>query len=71
MDDIKVNKTLNNTLEEELRVMLVEQNNANHQLKAQIKLLEQTVAEEQEAKYRAWVKLADAKKKIASLERGE
>lgn len=71
MDDLKVNKSLNNTLEEELRVMLVEQNNANHQLRAQIKLLEQTVAEEQEAKYRAWVKLADANKKIASLERGE
>lgn len=60
--EIKINTSLNNTLEEELRVMLVEKNNENQRLRAHIEMLEKTVAEEQEAKYRAWVKLADLNK---------
>ena len=45
--------TLNNTLEEELRIMLVEKNNECNNLKNQIEILEKTVADEQEQKYRA------------------
>ncbi len=65
--EIKINNTLNNTLEEELRVMLVDKNNENHQLRSTIKLLEKSVAEEQEAKYRAWVQLADLKKELEKI----
>jgi hypothetical protein len=57
-------KSLNNTLEEELRIMLVELNNENQALKSQIEMLKQTVAEEQEQKYRALVRCADLQKEI-------
>jgi len=56
--------TLNDTLEEELRVMLVEKNNECNSLRATIELLEKTVAEEQEQKYRLLVENADLKKAI-------
>jgi hypothetical protein len=39
--------------------MLVDKNNECNGLKAQIKMLEESVAQEQEAKYRAYVKIAD------------
>lgn len=58
------NTSLNNTLEEELRVMLVEKNNECNALRERIKMLENCVAEEQEAKYRAWVELSDIKKQL-------
>ena len=64
---IKINTSLNNTLEEELRVMLVDKNNENQRLRAHIELLEKAVAEEQEAKYRAWVNLADCKKELEKI----
>ena len=48
---------LNDTLEEQLRHMLVDKNNECNGLKAQIKMLEESVAQEQEAKYRAYVKI--------------
>ena len=54
-------KSLNNTLEEELRIMLVEKNNENNGLRNKIELLEQAVAEEQEQKYRLLVENADLK----------
>jgi len=57
-------KTLNNTLEEELRIMLVEKNNENHSLRAHIELLEKAVADEQEQKYRLLVENADLKKEL-------
>jgi|DEB0MinimDraft_4_1074332.scaffolds.fasta_scaffold273764_1 hypothetical protein len=60
-------KDLNNTLEEELRIMLVEKNNENNSLRGTIELLEQAVAEEQEQKYRLLVENADLKKEIKSL----
>ena len=50
-------KDINDTLEEELRLMLVEKNNECNQLKARV--LEETVAQEQEEKYRALVRAAD------------
>lgn len=56
--------TLNKTLEEELRIMLVEKNNESNNLRAHIKLLEKAVAEEQEQKYRLLVENADLKKEI-------
>lgn len=56
--------TLNNTLEEELRIMLVEKNNENNSLRNHIELLEKAVAEEQEQKYRLLVENADLKKKL-------
>ena len=59
--------TLNNTLEEELRIMLVEKNNENHSLRAHIELLEKAVADEQEQKYRLLVENADLKKEIKNI----
>ena len=56
--------TLNNTLEEELRIMLVEKNNENQALRNHIELLEKAVAEEQEQKYRLLVENADLKKEL-------
>ena len=49
---------INDTLEEELRLMLVEKNNECNYLRARVKLLEETVAQEQEEKYRALVRAA-------------
>ena len=56
--------TLNDTLEEQLRHMLVDKNNECNGLKAHIKMLKESVAQEQEAKYRAYVKIADLTQKI-------
>lgn len=56
------NTSLNNTLEEELRIMLVEKNEECNSLKEHIKLLKQNIADEQEAKYRAYIKIADLQK---------
>ena len=56
--------SLNNTLEEELRRMLVDKNNECNGLRNHVELLEKAVAEEQEAKYRAYVKLADLQKEL-------
>ena len=50
---------LNDTLEEQLRHMLVDKNNECNGLKAQIKMLKESVAQEQEAKYRAYERIAD------------
>ena len=58
------NKSINDTLEEELRVMLVEKNNECNALLNRIEMLEKAVAEEQEQKYRALVRCADLKKEL-------
>ncbi len=60
-------KSLNNTLEEELRIMLVEKNNENNNLRNHIELLESAVAEEQEQKYRLLVEVADLKKALRNF----
>ena len=57
--------TLNNTLEEELRIMLVEQNNECNALRKQIEAMKKMIAEEQEGKYRAYIKYADLQKEIS------
>ena len=62
MTDPITEKFTNNTLEEELRTMLVDKNNECNALRAKVKVLEATVAEEQEAKYRAYIKIADMQK---------
>ena len=60
-------KSLNNTLEEELRIMLVEKNNECNSLRNHIELLEKAVADEQEQKYRLLVQVADLKKELNKL----
>jgi len=59
MSDVK---PLNDTLEEQLRRMLVDKNNECANLRAKIKMLEDNIAIEQEQKYRALVEVADLKK---------
>ena len=51
--------TLNDTLEEELRRLLVEKNNECQVLKNHIKLLEKNIKDDQDMKYRAYVKIQD------------
>ena len=51
--------TINDTLEEQLREMLCDQQKEIKQLEAEITCLKRSVAEEQDAKYRAYVKYAD------------
>ena len=57
-------KPLNDTLEEELRIMLIDKNNENASLRSHIELLEKAVAEEQEQKYRLLVENMDLKKSL-------
>tara|TARA_R110002074_G_C12057346_1_gene620477 strand:+ start:61 stop:264 length:204 start_codon:yes stop_codon:yes gene_type:complete len=56
------NTSLNNTLEEELRLMLVQKNNECNALRGTIDMLKQNIRDEQEAKYRAYIKIADLQK---------
>ena len=55
---------LNNTLEEELRVLLCEQKKEIAILKQNIQQLQSMVAEESEQKYRAYIKFADLQKEL-------
>ena len=59
--------TLNDTLEEELRRLLVEKNNECQSLKNHIKLLEKNIKDEQDMKYRAYVKIQDLQDEIKKL----
>ena len=61
------NKNLNNTLEEELRIELIEQLQTINSLKAEIETLKRSVREEQDGKYRAYVKLSDLQKQIKTV----
>ena len=54
--------TLNTTLEEELRIILCEQKREIRNLNQNILQLKRMIAEESEAKYRAYVKVADLQK---------
>jgi len=56
--------TLNNTLEEELRILLVEERKLTNSLKKQIEQLKKMIAEEQEGKYRAYIKYADLQREF-------
>ncbi len=55
-------KDLNNTLEEEQRVIICEQQKEINTLRQNIIQLQDMVAVENEAKYRAYVKIADLQK---------
>ena len=59
--------TLNDTHEEELRRLLVEKNNECQSLKNHIKLLEKNIKDEQDMKYRAYVKIQDLQDEIKKL----
>jgi len=62
-----VNKTLNNTLEEELRIQLVDQLKTINALKSEIDMLKHTIKEEQDQKYRAYVKISDLQKQLNKI----
>jgi chromosome segregation ATPase len=64
MTDQLTKKFTNNTLEEDLRTMLVEKNNECNALREEIKMLKNSVAEEQDAKYRAYVKISDLQRQL-------
>jgi len=64
---VSQNRTLNNTLEEELRIELVEQLKTINSLRAEIDMLKNTVKEEQDQKYRAYIKLTDLQKEFNKL----
>ena len=68
MTDPLTEKFTNDTLEEELRTMLVDKNNECNALKAEISTLRRSVAEEQEAKYRASIKFADLQQELKALQ---
>jgi hypothetical protein len=63
------NISLNNTLEEELRIMLVQKQNECNALHGEIKALRRCVAEEQEGKYRAYIKFADLQKEFETFKK--
>ena len=52
-------KSLNDTLEEELRRQLIEKNNEVQTLKARIKILEKSVAQEQSEKYNLYKRIKE------------
>jgi len=58
------NYTLNDTVEEELRLQLCDLLQENHRLRDTIELLKLSVNEEQDAKYRAYVKLSDLQREL-------
>lgn len=62
------NINLNNTLEEELRLELCDQLKLINSLKAEIDMLKRSVAEEQDQKYRAYVKISDLQKLLNAKE---
>lgn len=55
------NPSLNNTLEEELRIIICEQQEKIQALKNEIELLKNVVAQETEEKYNAYKKLGAMK----------
>lgn len=60
------NKSLNNTLEEELRIMVCDQLSTINALKSEIELLKNTIKDEQDAKYRAYVRISDLQRQATS-----
>ena len=56
--------TLNNTEEEKLRRMLIEAKQENNALLEHIKLLKRNIKEEQDGKYRAYVKISDLQQEL-------
>ena len=52
----------NDTLEEQLREIICDQQKELNSLRASVTVLENSVAEEQEGKYRAYIKYVDLQK---------
>ena len=63
-----INTTLNNTLEEELRTQLCDQLQLINTLRNEIDMLKNTVREEQDQKYRAYVKISDLQRQLDKLQ---
>ena len=63
--------SLNDTLEEELRRMLVDKNNECQGLYNKVKVLENNIAEDQLQKYKLLVEVADLKDQIKKLSAGD
>ena len=63
-----INTTLNNTLEEELRTQLCDQLQLINTLRNEIGMLKNTVREEQDQKYRAYVKISDLQRQLDKLQ---
>ena len=59
--------TLNDTEEEKLRRMLIEAKQENNALLDHIELLKRNIKEEQDGKYRAYVKISDLQNQIKLL----
>ena len=55
---------INPKTEDEFRTLLIDQLKQINSLKNEIEQLKRTVADEQEAKYRAYIKIADLNKKL-------
>ena len=53
------NPTLNDTLEEQLRLQLIEEKQTNDTLRAHITILEKAVKDEQNGKYNAYKRIAE------------
>jgi|TARA_Y100000004_G_C8889700_1_gene401404 hypothetical protein len=56
--------TLNDTEEEKLRRMLIEAKQENNALLDHIELLKRNIKEEQDGKYRAYVKISDLQQEL-------
>ena len=61
------NTLLNDTLEEELRLVICDQLQTINALKSEIDMLKHSVKEEQDGKYRAYVKLSDLQREMKRL----
>lgn len=59
--------SLNDTLEEQLRRMLVQATNECRALQQEVEVLKKLVNDEQEQKYRAYVRIADLTKELSKL----
>lgn len=66
MDNLTKRYT-NNTLEEELRTLLVEKNNECQGLRDTVNLLKDNIKQEQDEKYRAYVKISDLTRELNQL----
>lgn len=59
--------SLNDTLEEQLRRMLVQATNECRALQQEVEVLKKLVNDEQEQKYRAYVRIADLTSELNKL----
>lgn len=61
------NFTLNDTLEEQLRLECIAMNKKIRGLNYQIDLLQMAVKDEQDAKYRAYIRISELQQEITKL----